>query len=200
MNYIAHRGIWQNISDSNKLESLKKALEDSNFVGIETDIRVTKDNEYVLYHNTLFKGNLVKNTNYKDMQKDNACKLSDLLKINTKKIILLEIKDFDMDIDNFLKFLDNYNHNIYIMSFNTNVIKKIRDKTNKYKVGVLNYILNSNEDYSFDFICLLNDTLSDYVISSFKHKNIEVIGYGVRKNVKLIYNISYIIDSKNVKL
>ena len=47
-----------------------------------------------------------------------------------------------------------------------------------------------------DFICLLNDVLTDYIVNSFKTKKITIIGYGVRKNATLNYNISYIIDPK----
>ena len=82
------------------------------------------------------------------------------------------------------------------MSFSTGVIEKIKNKTDKYKLGVLNYVLNTPKEYTLDFICLLNDVLTDYIVNSFKTKKITIIGYGVRKNATLNYNISYIIDPK----
>ena len=196
MQYIAHRGLWEDIKDSNKLSSLKKALDNPSFIGIETDVRVTKDQKYILYHDSLFKGQLIKNINYSEMQEENVALLKDLLEIKTNKIILLEIKDFNMDIDKFLKFLNSFNQNIYLMSFSTGVIEKIKNKTDKYKLGVLNYVLNTPKEYTLDFICLLNDVLTDYIVNSFKTKKITIIGYGVRKNATLNYNISYIIDPK----
>ncbi|MEG1288092.1 MAG: glycerophosphodiester phosphodiesterase family protein, partial [Bacilli bacterium] len=139
-NLIAHRGLVNNTQD-NSLESLTNGLKSDKYKGIETDVRETLDNEFILYHNPLFKGNLVKNTSYKSFKKENIIKLSDLLKIKTNKILLLEIKDFNINIDNLLKELNKYKRNIYLMSFNNNIIKNIRLKTNKYKVGILNYVL-----------------------------------------------------------
>lgn len=199
MDYIAHRGDYTNLKDSNSLKSLKDALDNPKFMGIETDIRVTKDKKYVLYHNAFFKDSLVKNTNYKDMKEENVALLKDLLEIDTDKILLLEIKDFNMDIDRFLNFLNGYGKNVYLMSFSSKVIEKIHKKTSKYKLGVLNYVLNTKDDYKYDFICLLNDILTDYIITSFKKRNIMVLGYGIRKNSKLTYNIPYIIDSKLIE-
>lgn len=77
------------------------------------------------------------------------------------------------------------------MSFDINIIKRIRKITSNYKLGVLNYILNSEYNYDLDFICLLNLLASDKVLNYFKSKNIEVIIYGV-KNVNK--NLTYIID------
>ncbi|MEG0794663.1 MAG: glycerophosphodiester phosphodiesterase family protein, partial [Bacilli bacterium] len=96
-NLIAHRGLVNNTQD-NSLESLTNGLKSDKYKGIETDVRETLDNEFILYHNPLFKGNLVKNTSYKSFKKENIIKLSDLLKIKTNKILLLEIKDFNINI------------------------------------------------------------------------------------------------------
>ncbi len=193
MMFIAHRGMWDKIGEANSLIALKKALDSKIYIGIETDVRVTKDGIYILYHDPLYKGSLVKNLKASEIR---GPRLKDLLKIPTDKIILLEIKDFNLDIDKFLKFLAKYDRKIYLMSFNEKVINKIHQKTNKYKVGILNYVLNSKENYPYDFICILNNFLTDYIINTFKLKNIEVIGYGINNNSKLVYNISYIIDKK----
>lgn len=193
MEYIAHRGsVTKDIKD-NSLESFKRAIESDCYIGIETDIRVTKDNVYILYHDSLFKGKLVKNTLYREFKEEGILRLSDLLKMKTDKIMLLEIKDFDIDIDAFLKFLDKYKRNIYLMSFSDKVIEKIYAKKTKYKIGVLNYILNTKDVYKYDFICLLTPTLSEYVIDVYKKMNVKVIGYGVKNN-KLTFDITYIVD------
>lgn len=191
---IAHRGLVNNSKD-NSLESLLNAINSDKYIGVETDVRVTKDNVFVLYHDALYKGNLVKNVLYKEMKKDNIMRLDDLLKINTNKIILLEIKDYYMNIELFLRILDKFKSNIYIMSFNNKIIKKIRDKTKKYKVGILNYVFNNINDYKFDFICILNDFLNEDIIN--KYKNIEVFSYGIRnwKNIKF-KGVFYIVDNK----
>lgn len=192
--YIAHRGIYnKNVSD-NSYKALYDGLLSYKYIGIETDVRVTKDNVFILYHDVLYKGKLVKNVFYKDM--DNVSKLEDILKINTDKIILLEIKDFDIDVKKFIKLINKYNKNIMIMSFDVNVIKKIKKITSKYKLGVLNYVLNSDSDYNFDFICLLDIIATDYVIESFKKRNIDILIYGVVNDNR---NLTYIIDDYKLK-
>lgn len=192
--YIAHRGIYnKNVSD-NSYKALYDGLLSYKYIGIETDVRVTKDNVFILYHDVLYKGKLVKNVFYKDMV--NVTKLEDILKINTDKIILLEIKDFDIDVKKFIKLINKYNKNIMIMSFDVNVIKKIKKITNKYKLGVLNYVLNSDSYYNFDFICLLDIIATDYVIESFKKRNIDVLIYGVVNDNR---NLTYIIDDYKLK-
>ena len=192
--YIAHRGIYnKNVSD-NSYKALYDGLLSYKYVGIETDVRVTKDNIFILYHDALYKGKLVKNIFYKDMV--NVTKLEDILKINTNKIILLEIKDFDIDVKKFIKLINKYNKNVMIMSFDVNVIKKVKKITNKYKLGILNYVLNSDSDYNFDFICLLDIIATDYVIESFKKRNIDVLIYGVVNDNR---NLTYIIDDYKLK-
>lgn len=192
--YIAHRGIYnKNVSD-NSYKALYDGLLSYKYIGIETDVRVTKDNVFILYHDVLYKGKLVKNVFYKDMV--NVSKLEDILKINTDKIILLEIKDFDIDVKKFIKLINKYNKNIMIMSFDVNVIKKIKKITSKYKLGVLNYVLNSDSDYNFDFICLLDIIATDYVIESFKKRNIDILIYGVVNDNR---NLTYIIDDYKLK-
>ena len=192
--YIAHRGIYnKNVSD-NSYKALYDGLLSYKYIGIETDVRVTKDNVFILYHDVLYKGKLVKNVFYKDM--DNVSKLEDILKINTDKIILHEIKDLDIDVKKFIKLINKYNKNIMIMSFDVNVIKKIKKITNKYKLGVLNYVLNSDSDYNFDFICLLDIIATDYVIESFKKRNIDILIYGVVNDNR---NLTYIIDDYKLK-
>lgn len=199
MKFIAHRGLHNKTIKENSLEAFIAGLDSNKYIGIETDVRVTHDNEYVLYHNALFKGNLVKNVNYEEFKKEDIPRLEELLEIKTDKIILLEIKDFDMNIDPFLKVLDKYNRNIYIMSFSNKVIDKFYEKKTKYKVGVLNYIINTPEVYKYNFICLLNDILDDYIIDSFRKKNIEVISYGIRNKESMKYdNMIYIVDDKQL--
>ncbi len=190
MNFIAHRGLWSKTIKENSYEAIINGLNSNSYIGIETDIRVTKDGIFILYHDPLYKGSLVKNTIYKKIKND-TCKLEDILKIKSNKIFLLEIKDFQIDIKKFLKLLNKYKRNIYIMSFDTRIIEKIKNYNSNYKLGVLNYILNSDSDYNFDFICLLDAFSSNLIIENFKKRNIEVIIYGT---IKPNQNLTYIID------
>jgi len=189
MNLIAHRGLWNKTIKDNSYEALKKGLESNKYIGIECDIRTTYDNKFIIYHNILYKGNLVRNTYYKEMK--GISLLEDLLKIKTNKILLLEIKENDINKTKLLKLLNKYNHNYYIMSFNNKVIEELKKINNKYKYGVLNYVLNSESDYKLDFICLLDIVANDLIIDNLKKRSIDVIIYGT---IKIKKDVKYIID------
>ena len=152
--YIVHRGIYNKNVKDNSYKALINGLESDKYIGIETDLRVTKDNIFILYHNVMYNGKLISKLNYNELK--DVCKLEDILKVKTDKIILIEIKDFNINIKRLIKILNKYKRNIKLMSFDSKVIKKIKEYTNKYKLGVLNYILNSDDEYEFDFICLLD--------------------------------------------
>ena len=189
MQLIAHRGIWNKKVKDNSYEALKNGLLSNKYIGIECDIRTTLDKKFIIYHNTLYKGNLVRNTNYKDMK--DILLLEDMLKIKTDKILLLEIKEREIDKNKLLKLLNKYNRNYYIMSFNNNIIFELRKLNKEYKYGVLNYILNSKSDYDLDFICLLDKIAKDYIINNFEKRGIEVIIYGT---IKIKKDVKYIVD------
>jgi len=196
---IAHRGLVNDSIKENTMEAFKAALDSSKYVGIELDIRTTKDNEFVVYHDMLFKGKLVKNTLYNEMKKENIPKLIDVLKLNTNKIIMIEIKDFNINVLKLAKLLNRYNNkNLYISSFNNNILLKIKPYLQNVKIGSLNYVLNSLDNYkAFDFICIINYLLTEQMVNFFLDSNIEVFSYGI-KNIKNIKyrNVYYIVDDK----
>lgn len=194
MKLIAHRGLWNKDIKDNSYEALKNGLESNKYIGIECDIRTTLDNKLIIYHNSLYNGSLVRNTYFKDLK--NISLLEDLLKIETDKIILLEIKERDINKKKLLKLLNKYKRNYYIMSFNNNVILELRDLNPNYKYGVLNYILNSKSDYDLDFICLLDGITTDKLIKNFTKRGIEVIIYGT---IKLKKDVKYIIDDNKMR-
>lgn len=194
MKLIAHRGLWNKDVKDNSYEALKNGLESNKYIGIECDIRTTLDNKFIIYHNSLYNGSLVRNTYFKDLK--NISLLEDLLKIETDKIILLEIKERDINKKKLLKLLNKYKRNYYIMSFNNNVILELRDLNPNYKYGVLNYIFNSKSDYDLDFICLLDGITTDKLIKNFTKRGIEVIIYGT---IKLKKDVKYIIDDNKMQ-
>lgn len=194
MKLIAHRGLWNKDVKDNSYEALKNGLESNKYIGIECDIRTTLDNKFIIYHNSLYNGALVRNTYFKDLK--NISLLEDLLKIETDKIILLEIKERDINKKKLLKLLNKYKRNFYIMSFHNNVILELRVLNSNYKYGVLNYILNSKSDYDLDFICLLDGITTDKLIKNFTKRGIEVIIYGT---IKLKKDVKYIIDDNKLQ-
>ncbi len=197
MKYIFHRGYHNNKKEENTLTAFINAFNNPTAIGIETDVRETQDHIFILYHNPLFNGKLVKSCLYKEFKKAKIPTLEELLKINTSKILLLEIKDFNLNINKLIKLLNKYNRNIYIMSFNNKIINSISKKTNKYKLGTLNYIFNTIDNYPYQFICIINSILTPNIIKAYHKLNIEVFSYAITKSSNITNkDIVYIIDNK----
>ena len=188
---IKHRGIYNKEVKENSYEGIKLALEDSNYLGVEFDIRETLDNEIILFHNPIYNNKLISKTYYKELPKY-VPKLEDILSINSNKIFLIEIKNIEHNFDKFLSILEKYkNKNIYVMSFYLNNIKKINISNRFYKIGILNYVLNTN-DYikKLDFVGILNNLINKDMIN--KLNNIKIFSYGGKK--KKYDEVYYIID------
>lgn len=195
MNYIAHRGVVDKNTRENTIKAFKKTISSEKFIGFELDIRVSKDKIYFVYHNYLLRGIPLKKYSSKELTKLKIPKLSDVLKLKTNKIILIELKDFDMDINDFVNYLNKFNNlNIYVMSFSYKLINKISLINHNFKIGVLNYILNTPLKYNFDFIVILNGLLKKEKLKLFN--NIEIFSYGIINNKNLLFDdVYYIIDS-----
>ncbi len=135
------------------------------------------------------------------MKKYNVPKLIDILKIKTNKIILIEIKEPNIDHKRLVILLNKYSKlNIYVCSFYNSIIKKISEEKHNFKLGVLNYVLNSEYNYHYyDFICILKNIYTDTIKNFFENNNIEIFIYG--NNKKQEYDIVnfYIVDYKNIK-
>lgn len=197
MKLIAHRGLVTKDIKENTIDAFKSAIDSSKYVGFELDIRETKDKVFVVYHDVLFKGKLIKNINYEELKKENIPRLIDVLKLKTDKIIMIEIKDFNINLKRLAKLLNKFNYqNLYVSSFNNEVLLELKKIINNIKIGSLNYILNSMESYKcFDFICIINYLITPEIINYFKTNNLEVFTYGVFNKESIIYqNVYYIID------
>ena len=194
---IAHRGIVNNVVKENTIPAFLGAINNDDYVGFELDIYMTTDKEFIVYHDLLLDSKFIWKYTYKELKKKGIIRLEDVLKINTDKIILIDIKDVNVDIEKLSKLLQKYKKkNIYVMSFFNNIIKKFNNTT--FKIGLLNYVLNSNKEYNYNFIGLLYNVASFSMINKFIEKGIEVFLYNVNKNDKLIYNnVYYIVDSIN---
>ncbi|MBE6154924.1 MAG: glycerophosphodiester phosphodiesterase [Firmicutes bacterium] len=194
---IAHRGIVNNVVKENTIPAFLGAINNSDYVGFELDIYMSKDKEFIIYHDLLLDNKFIWKYSYKELKRKGIIRLEDVLKLKTNKLILIDIKDVNLDIDKLSNLLNKYKKkNIYVMSFFNSVIKKFKNKT--FKVGLLNYVLNSNKEYSYNFIGLLYDVASTSLITKFKEKGIEVFIYNVNKKDKFIYNdVYYIVDSTN---
>jgi len=199
--YIAHRGLKINSYKENTMDAFKASLENINYAGFECDIRTTKDHVFVVVHNPIIKDKIISQTNYKELkEKYHIPTLEEVLSLKSDKIFLLEIKENNIDIDKFLKILEKYPlKNIYVMSFFNSVIKKLNQNKKTYKLGVLNYVLNSEEDYShYDFICLLENIATLKLVHFFENKKIQVFFYGIHhlENLEKNYPKAYFITDE----
>ena len=191
---IKHRGKSSKNIKENTYEAIKLALEDNKYLGVEFDIRETKDHEFVIYHNPMLNNKLISNYLYRELPKF-IPRLKDILNIGSSKIFLIEIKNIT-SIDKFINLLKDYqDKNIYVMSFSNSIINKINKSYKTYKVGVLNYILNTNNDIKkLDFLVILNSILDENIMS--KLKGLEIFSYGILESIEdyKYSNVYYIVD------
>lgn len=204
MRIIAHRGLKE--YKQNTKEALLQALNKDYIDGIELDVRITKDNKIVIIHDPIINlvsngSGIVKLMTYRKLlkynfgTKENPQKimlLDDFLKeLNTDKIILIDIKEEldDLRIVKYLpKIIDKYNLNIYLTSFNYNIIKNLT----KYKVGLLiGYTINKDKLYNhFDF------NIVHYNYATRVNKKKETFVFGTNKpieNFNIITDDSYLV-------
>lgn len=189
---IAHRGDKTHAKE-NTMKAYKNAILNSEYVGFECDVRMTKDRKLVMVHNPLYDGKLVRASNYKELE--TLPLLSDVLKLTTEKIIMVDVKDPLIDVELLHKTLNSYNKNIYVISFYDNVIKALYKKQRKYKVGILNYVFNTDEKhFEYDFLCILMAFSNPKIISDYQKQNKIIVIYGVDKDkIKDLYPY-YIVD------
>ena len=197
---IAHRGKVDSINKENTIEAFKAAINDIKYDGFELDIRETKDKKIVVVHDFVMDNKLIKRVNYKELERYNIPLLESVLKLDTEKIIMIEIKDPNMDIAALSKLLEKYqDKKIYLMSFYNNVIKEFLKLSHTCKCGILNYGFNHEYSYNeYDFICILDFSLTDNIIDYFRRRKIEVFSYGLLTNkLNIKEYVNYIIDNKN---
>lgn len=191
--FIAHRGLYDDNIKENTIEAFDNAF-NNGYQGIEFDVRLTKDNIPVVLHDSFLsrvfgiKG-LLKNFTYQELRNKNIDipKLEDVINRYQNKVMIIELKE-KIDIT---KYLENPKNNYYISSFNYDYVSYLKKSTN-YKLGVINYVLNSGVDYSkLDFIMILD---SIYNQKLFKFKELEIVIYGVIGNINDYNNeLKYII-------
>lgn len=180
--FIAHRGLFDDSIKENTIEAFDNAF-NNGYEGIEFDVRLTKDKIPVILHDSFLsrvfgvKG-LLKNYTYQELldNKIEIPKFEDVISRYNNKVMIIELKE-KIDITKYIKDKRNL---YYISSFNYDYISYL-NKSVYYKLGVINYILNSGIDYSkIDFIMVLD---SIYNKKLFKLKDIEIIIYGVIGNI-----------------
>ena len=160
---IAHRGVFNSVVKENTIPAFLGAINNSRYAGFELDIYTSSDGIFVVNHDPLVNGKFIWKYSYKELKKKGIVRLEDVLKLKTDKIILIEIKDINIDINKLSLLLNKYKKkNIYVMSFFNSVIRKFKNVN--FKIGVLNYILNSTQEYAYDFIGVIYSVATPYMI------------------------------------
>lgn len=169
MKIISHRGSG-NKYKSNTKEAIFESLNTDYIDGVEFDVRITKDKKIVIIHDFIIDfvsdgSGFVKNMKYKQLIKYNfgtkeypskIATLDEVLSlIHSDKIILIELKEesdeFNEFVDIVYKIISKYSLNIYVASFNYELIKYFKTKYNKCGLIIGNG-LNTKKLYNhFDF-------------------------------------------------
>ena len=210
MKLIAHRGITNKYIKENTIESFINAIK-NNYDGIELDIRKTKDKKIVVLHDKFINrtsngvGN-INNLTYNEVKKynfgTNKVKskiplLSEVIDKINNTIIFIEIKE-EINKEELGNILNrNKTNTYYIMSFNKKYIDNLLGI--EYKLGLINYVFNSNIDLSkYDFLLILEDLFNKDIYEYLLKNNIESVIYNTLGNIKIknkdiIENLKYII-------
>ena len=173
--FIAHRGNDNHTYRENSEKAILFSLQQPYLDGIECDLRLTKDKQIVLLHNMLidFVSNgsgFVHNLTLKALLsytfehhqfQDKITVLSSLLsKIDSQKILLLEIKEERIDviddwIEAFHSIISKYqNLTIYLCSFNYDLLCRLKKAYPQIFMGlIVGYTMNQNKDITpFEFV------------------------------------------------
>jgi len=158
MKIIAHRGNDE-INRENSIIGILNSLDKKYVDGVEFDIRVTRDFKFVIHHDPFYKGHLIKSTSLKKLRKLGLNSLEDLLiRIKSKKIILIEIKEesriYRIQLARLNRILKKYNLNYYVFSFNYDLMKYFKKKYPNIKngllIGVKKNLDKINNDFNFN--------------------------------------------------
>ena len=156
MKLIAHRGLHSKNTKENTLLALLLGNRNNKIDGIELDVRLSKDNQVVVIHDTTIdrtsngSGKVsemsldrLKRFNFGSFLKRSTINTLDevLSKLSSNGLIIIELKD-ELDRNNILtskvlEIIKNYPYlNIWMKSFSVDIVKHLKGKSNR-PVGIL---------------------------------------------------------------
>lgn len=225
MNLIAHRGIHNEAIPENSMKAFSLALKKN--IPIEFDVHILKDKNIVVFHDDNLKrmtgvDKFIQEMNFDEVRKlkllntnESIPTFKEVLDLVNKKVLLdIEIKNTNKKkqvVELVLKELENYKGEVYLKSFNPIIVKQIKKKTDKYKLGLLitdkyninivDFIFKTNLPIYYlkpDFLAIKKTMLTKKYYKHFKdHYNIFIWTIKTEKEMSKyskIYldNISYI--------
>ncbi len=152
MNIYAHRGLFDNKKIvENTISAFKKALKSS--FDIELDIRLTKDNKIIVFHDDNLKrltgvDRLVSDMTYDELKNVKLLDTDEVIPtleevlnlVSGKVTLLIEIKDYLSKgmLNKLDRLLLDYNGRVLLQSFNPFMVKKMAlSSLKRYKLGIL---------------------------------------------------------------
>lgn len=201
---IAHRGVHNNQTIyENTLEAFKQAIK-KDYI-IELDIRLTKDNQIIVFHDENTKritkqNKIVEENTYKELNNQNIIHiplLSEVLELVKGKVpLLIEIKHTNKNIETILmETISKYQGEYAIQSFNPKVLYwfkrnypsiprgQLSHKYTNKKISSTKKSILSNMLFNFltkpNFISYKYNELSPSRITKYKKRNIRVIGWTI---------------------
>lgn len=205
MKLIAHRGYTTKYIKENTLEAFANAF-NNGFIGIECDVRKTKDDKLVICHDAFIDrvsngSGLLSSYTYKELLNFNFGSTKVPSKIPLLKDVLIKYSGIKLielkcriNLEEIISLIDD---NTYFISFDSTYMFELKKKYPEFKFGVLNYILNSNKEYSLDIICLLDSVVTEKIVNYFLKRNILVYIYGIGNKINYKRDdIYYIVDKK----
>ena len=139
MEIIAHRGSVTDDIKENTLPAFERA-KSLDADGIETDVRLTKDNDVILFHDTSIGKKLVRKLTKKDLESRVGYQVPTLTELldwaDDDFLLNLELKEHDC-VSEVYEILKEYkNKNIVLTSFHHPTAFKL-SKVTKHKCGLL---------------------------------------------------------------
>lgn len=211
---IAHRANNNHGFSENSKNAIINVLNEVYIDGIEIDVRMTKDKKLVLIHDPVIDfisdgHGIVKYMTLNNLQKykygkseEKITLLEDVLKMNTEKMLLIELKESGNDyirlVDETIKIIRKYSHiNIYICSFNFKLLLYLKNNYKNIKCGlIIGFGLNKLKMINnFDFLVLSSSNLE------YLNKKPYNFVFGIKNNkiTNLPTNI-YLISDESYKL
>ena len=191
---IAHRGASA-VKPENTISSIEKAIAQNADI-VEIDVRVTKDGEFVLFHDRKLK----RMTGIYGKIKDSAFNLLNELNVDntTQKIVKLDYilakysKKINLLIDlkvpyvekDLLKLLKKYDlNNVYLQSFWHDPIKNIKKECPELKTGVIFYskhlIMPFAKSFNANFLTLWHKSLNREYVKKVHRNGLEIYVFTV---------------------
>lgn len=209
---IAHRGQTNNKVKENTYLAIINALNNKNLIGVEFDIRLTKDNKIVIIHDSYINrtsngSGKVENMTLNKLKKYNygttnfyqtIPTLDKIININTNKILLIEVKTSNNDkifAKTLIEYLKEYKKdNIYITSFN----KRFLNLLKKTKLNIGPIIFNNNiKNKRYNFYVLNYFTFKNNTIKNLKKQNKKIFIWSILDKNMNDYNNLYLIKNIN---